>query len=526
MLRRTAPRAVWGYKSEVAITSYSRPWAYTFKDASTRRLGDDAFDYDNVVKEAIAAVDINRNRMASVPDERWWRKLCKALQERPRSNYGARLLHNRVVRALSSRLILEEHWHNFKAEIEKEIVADPIFVVGLPRSGGTMATHIYGRSGYVQPLRVCDTTYPGVINERERISMTKETLRNHFWMNHPMQTVRACIDAEYMDDDIQLHLHTPYSIAWGLMHNMPDYLYESLQEDQGPVFEHLKRTLQTFQWYRRCGHFPDYVKREVTEIDNAQNHVADGRKDNLGYLPFIVHSPLSILTMQRLHESFPDMRVIWCHRGLEGCVSSLCSCLCWHDTQYTGHRPSEAARSTIGEMVVGLFGSGSEQSIDYMSDFSFERMVHWHNLDLQRSGVRLFEKTNDGWLGNTDIFRKKQAINGMVEFQQQFKPHHDATLDMFSLHEGILNEQFRAYIFQFEEYAFEKKFPLEIQDYQPMAETIDTSVMGLLDQAQSERTTSMHGMPVAGHLLQVPRAFKPQGYAVTPPKPSKQVIVR
>jgi hypothetical protein len=515
------------YSGEWAANKYVRSAFYIGKELSTRRLPPSAFEYEEVLALAIKRGDLNRNRIANVPDEKWWRKLCKAAGDKVTSRYGGVLLRDRIAHFLQNRLLLEDTWHYRQDEIMKEVIKEPIFIIGNPRSNKHFAAHIYCRGGYTMPLRYCDTMFCGIPNEEQRQKAAKDAIRGFRWIHPTMQSVRAPINALAVDDDIALQLQSPQSLAWGLLHGLPEYLYECIQEDQTPVYEHSKKVLQVLSWYRTCGQYSDGVRRENVPIDNPVDRVIDGLKDELKHdeLPWLIHSPLGILNMRELHGCYPDMRVIWMHRALNASVASMCSAVCLHDCMYTGKPPRETVRTEVGEMVLGLFGSGSEHAIDYMGTFPRDRMVHWGFAEHRRHGIRLTQKTHVRWWKDTmDTFRKFQAINGSTEMFQTFRPRNDADLEMFGLHEGMVNDSFRAYVFQFEEYCFDKKYGMEIQEYQPVAGTFHESAYGLLDRNSVDRVTSLEQMPLSGHLLQAYSANKPVEYAFSRPTPKNTTL--
>jgi hypothetical protein len=504
------------YASEWASTSYVRSAFYIAKDLTSSRLPQSAFEYEAVLKLAIERGELNRNRIAQVPDEKWWRKLCAAAGDKVTSRYGGHLLRDRIAHFLMNRLILEDTWAYRQDEIKKHVVKEPIYIIGNLRSNKHMAAHIYARGGYTMPLRYCDTVFPGVVNEEQRQNAAKKAMKGFRYIHPTMQVCRS-FGPLAVDDDIALQMQTPYSLAWGLLHGMPEYLYECIQEDHQPVYEQQRKVLQILQWYRAFGHYSDGVERENQPIDNPADRVIDGEKDELKLedLPWLIQSPLGILHAKELHSSFPDMKVIWMHRGLNAGVASMCGCLCLHDSMYTGRPPRETTRTEVGEVVLGLFGSGTEHSIDYMSTFPRERMVHWATPDHRRHGMRLMHKTHKKWWPDVmDTFRKIQAINGTTEINQTFRPKNDADLEMYGLHEGMVNEAFRAYIFQFEEFSFDKKYGMEIQDYQPIAGSFHESAWGLMDRPESDRVTSLEQMPTYGTLLQQHSMYKPTEFSM------------
>eukprot|EP00658_Telonema_sp_P-2_P055313 TRINITY_DN43972_c0_g1_i1.p1 TRINITY_DN43972_c0_g1~~TRINITY_DN43972_c0_g1_i1.p1 ORF type:complete len:313 (+),score=46.14 TRINITY_DN43972_c0_g1_i1:194-1132(+) len=250
----------------------------------------------------------------------------------------------------------------------------------------------------------------------------------------------------------------PYSFAWGLLHGLDEFLMDSIQVGQTGVYEHIKNVLLLYQWYERCGHFRDNVALEINELDNIIQIQREGPKTKLQEQPWVLHSPLAILSMSELHAAFPDMWVLWMHRAISPSISSLCSTIAIHQSMYTGTAPTETQLSRIGEKVCGMFGSGSEAAVEYMGSFPKERMVHLAQLDFNRHATRMILHALHYFGFNyTDRFRKHQTISGQVEYQSTAtvsRPSHECRLGFFGLHEGVIHEAFAGYIHQFEPYAF------------------------------------------------------------------------
>jgi len=257
----------------------------------------------------------------------------------------------------------------------------------------------------------------------------------------------------------------PRSFAWGMLNGLPEYLYECINEDQEHVFDFMHRVMKTFQWYRQCNEFPDCVVEEIKELNNITTYVLDGRKLQLDKVPWMIHSPFALLHIEQLHKVFPDMRLIWCHRAVSPCVASMCASIATHISMHTGRSLNNSQMGQIGEQVCGIFGSGSANAVDYLAKFPYDRMVHWYNRDIGRSGTRLVTKTLEAFNIETDRFRTHQCIDGTTEWNCLFRPKLDAELSHFGLHEGIVGEHFAAYIHQFEQYAYEPKFGIKVQDY-------------------------------------------------------------
>ena len=448
----------------------------TLQNVTHRLPTDEDWSMDRVLKDAGVVAGFVGGaspflQPRNVPDYEWWVKLVDACKKKRGSSYGMWHLRRKVVHFLGQRLACEEQFKANRGAIFGEVdsisasgtssthaVEKPIFIVGFPRSQGHMAAHMLGRSGFVVSPTMKDTTFPGTLNSGARSSNYASEMRFHQFNFPQTRVLRNVIGPDMPDDDIALQLMVPYSFAWGLLHGLDEFLMDSIQVSQAGVYEHIRKVLLLFQWYKRCGHFRDNVSLEVTPLDNIVQIQREGPKATLTEQPWVVHSPLAILSMPELHASFGDMRILWFHRGISASIASLCSSIAVHQSIYTGTAPTETQLARIGEKVCGMFGSGSEAAVEYMASFPRDRMLHMAQIDFNRHATRMILHTLHYFgFPYTDRFRKQQTISGQVEYQSAAnisRPHHECRLGFFGLHEGLIHEVFSGYIHQFEPFAF------------------------------------------------------------------------
>eukprot|EP00388_Colpodella_angusta_P029039 GDKK01015218.1.p1 GENE.GDKK01015218.1~~GDKK01015218.1.p1 ORF type:complete len:440 (+),score=12.09 GDKK01015218.1:1-1320(+) len=371
------------------------------------------------------------------------------------SNYGRWLLHRKIVHFLSERLGVEDAFRHDGQEINSEKIIDPIFLVGLPRVGNHLIAHVLARSGVVTAPSMRDTMFPSKMSLEGRSAAYRSEMRFFQFNNPEFRAVRTLLGPRQVDDDISLQLQSPYSIAWGLLHGLDDLLLESLQHPQDGVYAHNKKILQLFQFYRRLGMFEDGVVRETNPINNMLQEQREGYKASITYQPYVVHSPLALLSLDSLSASFEDMNLLWTHRNLSQALSSFCSSLAIHQSLYTGKSPSETQLGTLGEKTCGLFGSGTENAIDFLANFPKHRLLNVASVDSKRSTTRISQRVLEYFGHSLDKWRKMQAIDGQTEYANSAaRPSHEHKLSQFGLHEGVIAEHFDAYCFQFQEYAF------------------------------------------------------------------------
>ncbi|RNF16455.1 putative phosphatidylinositol 3-kinase [Trypanosoma conorhini] len=472
----------------------------------------ESFALDVVLSDACKRVNVSVPSAAKgLAGHKWWEKLCNACADKPSSSsYGRALLRQRLVHALSERLAVDEVFRLNGHEIEKENIVEPIVVMGLPRCNGHQAAHVLSRSGLFLAFKQSDTFAPSLLLDVERRDAFDRQFKWFASVFPDFRCVRT-MNPDQIDDDLTLQLMCPESYAWGLLHGLDEYLLECLQEDQTPVYQHLRRMCQLFQWYRRCGHFSECVLRDINPINNPIEEQKYGPKSPLLQTQWLLFCPFAILNVESLHDTFPDMKLIWVHRALSQCLPSLCSSLAIHNSLYTGKSPSDSQLVTLGDKVLGTFGSGTEYAIDYLADFDKTRMVHWSNRDVKRHTTRLATKTLQYFGIDIDRYRRMQVINAQTEYTEVFRPLHDSQMPYFGLHNGIISEVFDSYIYQFEEFAYEKKFGVTVEDYQPLAAPADQQSLGSLRVNGGDQPfvpSFADGQPMSDHFLQEGKGFK------------------
>ncbi|KAG5505153.1 hypothetical protein JIQ42_04341 [Leishmania sp. Namibia] len=503
-----------GLKSMSGVRDVARggSWPTRLLNTFTSRAAPESFEFDAVVTDACAAANVAVPSEADLPHARWWKKLCRACQGKTgTTKHGSQLLRSRLTNALAQRLAVEEVYRLNGGEIEKEVGVDnPIVVMGLPRSNGHMAAHVLARSGLFLTPRQCDTLSPSLLLDVERRDAFHKKFRGFSYLHPDFLCVRVP-QVDQVDDDLTMHLMTPQSYAWGLLHGLDEYLLECLEEDQLPVYTEVRRVMELFQWYRKCGHFSEPVTREFEPIDNVMELQTYGTKNVLLHPQWLLYSPFAILSSDAVNTVFPKMRVIWVHRALSQCLPSLCSALCLHNSLYTGKPPSDSQLASMGDKVLGIFGSGTEYAIEYYGKFDQLRMAHWSNRDVKRHATRVAAKTLDYFGIELDHYRRMQMISGQTEYVSVSRPLHDAQMPYFCLHDGVIGDVFQDYIYQFTEFAYEKKFGITVKEYTPLAAPADAMAMQGIAHGSSEPRSAPSlgaGQPMVGHFQQEGKGFR------------------
>lgn len=210
----------------------------------------------------------------------------------PLSDMGSRILRGGVVHSLRMRLRAEE-WFRRHPSIADEVIAAPVVVVGMMRSGTTLLQRLLAADDRFQCAlgwEVLEVAPPLDLDwscEDPRIAAGQaQEEQTRTWMPelfaiHPMHAQEAEEEIVFLSDAFLSHVPEAYA-------DVPGYRSWINTQDFAPAYRHLHRMLQLLQWQKkRRGRIAD---RWVLKTPA-----------HLGYLP-------------ELRAQFPDLHVVHMHR--------------------------------------------------------------------------------------------------------------------------------------------------------------------------------------------------------------------
>jgi len=177
-------------------------------------------------------------------------RLLSACQAEAHLNViGKMALRNDVIRILSNRLLLA-HDRQRHPEIAQQEIREPVFIVGLPRSGTTLL-HILLAADPANraPLtwEVMSPSPPTSKDREQRIRQAERNLAALRWLAPTFETVHTT-GAQLPQECVSLMSPTFMSDQFDTMYNMPTYRAWFFSQDLFPAYEFHRRTLQHFQF--------------------------------------------------------------------------------------------------------------------------------------------------------------------------------------------------------------------------------------------------------------------------------------
>ncbi len=208
------------------------------------------------------------------------------------NDLGTHIVRSGLVHSLRMRLRARE-WLRLHPEIAAEVIAAPIVVVGMMRSGTTLAQRLLA----ADPRIVCaagwevvevaprlthdwDAEDPRIAAALARQAQTQEYLPDLFAI-HPMYALEAEEEIVFLADAFLSHV--PESGA-----HLPAYRRWIDTQDFTPAYDHLHAMLQFLQWQKRR------------------------RGDPIGR--WVLKTPAHLGYLDALRTRFPDLHVVHLHR--------------------------------------------------------------------------------------------------------------------------------------------------------------------------------------------------------------------
>lgn len=181
--------------------------------------------------------------------------LLASYAEAPVNDIGAKILHGSIVRSLANRL-RARHWTTVHPEIEREVVAAPLVVVGMMRSGTTLIQRMLASD----PRHYCTMGWeslepaprlgvspgepdPRIADADAREKMTREFAPEYFSI-HPSYARQAEEEIMFLADAFLSHV--PEASC-----DVPAYRAWLDEQDFTPAYRHLYRMLQLLQWEKK-----------------------------------------------------------------------------------------------------------------------------------------------------------------------------------------------------------------------------------------------------------------------------------
>ena len=347
------------------------------------------------------------------------RRLVHSINEEGKPNpFGALAVKRLLERILYGRYMLENELAA-NPQIEQEEIKEPVFIIGMPRTGTTILHALMHEDpAHRSPLAwECLLPYPASTPETFCDNKQLHTIEKEF--DQLFKLVPDFLQKHYMAADspqecLGITAYDFNSFQYMAQLRLPSYL-------QWFAFESDK--LGTLKFHKR---FLQYLQSGGVKSDR-----------------WLLKSPVHLMRLKEIFEVYPDARIIMTHRHPTKLVASTASLLSSVRTLYsdnedpvkTGHEQAEYW-SAMFKMFLESRKSlnKEEQIIDlYFDDFA---------LDQIQTVQKIYNRFN--WTLSDDTLKRFQHF--LDQNPRDKHGYHIYSLDTFDLTEEQINSQFADYL--------------------------------------------------------------------------------
>src|SRR5690242_5949479 len=223
-------------------------------------------------------------------------RLLESCHREARLNVIGKLaLKNDVLRILRNRLFLERD-RRLHPEIANQRIREPLFIVGLPRSGTTLLhTLLAADPAHRVPLtwEIMSPSPPNADDRQQRVRSAERDLAMLGWLAPTFESVHAT-GAELPQECVSLMSPTFMSDQFDTMYNIPSYREWFFRQDLRPAYGYHRRFLQHLQLRRPAERW-------------------------------VLKAPAHMFAAPVLMATYPDARFVQLHRDPVDAVASVSS---------------------------------------------------------------------------------------------------------------------------------------------------------------------------------------------------------
>ena len=345
-------------------------------------------------------------------------KLCYSLQEEAQLNtIGKIAQHSRLSGILINRLRFQKDLKDYP-EIKKELIASPVVIIGLPRTGSTMTHRLLSADSNHTSMFWWEGRNPSRFPKEkrgqplERIKSGKEEVGALLSASPDLMKIHP-MDAMAPDEEILLIEHSFFSTVPESFMYVPSYSEWIENQDHTNAYKYLKLLLQYLQWQ-----MPNRSKK--TWILKTPHH--------MGFVEIIL-------------KVFSGAKIIQTHRDPLDTIPSYCSMV------------TSLAQPLSNNLNPELIGKHWEKKLSRVmkhcmkiADQNPTKFLDIDYKELIKNPIKQMENVYN-FIGKTFTNQSEKEMKNWMEANTQHKHgQHQYSSANYGLSDEIIKRDFKDYI--------------------------------------------------------------------------------
>ncbi|MFK8186311.1 MAG: beta-ketoacyl synthase N-terminal-like domain-containing protein [Phormidesmis sp.] len=334
---------------------------------------------------------------------------------------GQKFMQELTTRLLVNRLEIQAELKRHP-EILQTPVTQPLFILGLPRTGSTYLHNLLCQDPSVRWLSLWEgyTPYPSpdpkTYTSDPRIQQTQNTFKNYEFFT-PESTAMHKYDAHAPEECVWLLQNDFACTSFSFLTQIPAYTAWLKQQDMTPVYAYYRQQLQLLDWKFSSDRW-------------------------------VLKNPFHLADLSALETIFPDARFIQTHRDPYRVVASYCRLIENLRPVYSDQLDKRA----IGQEILGILAHQVEQGMKARAAISQERLCDISFGSLVKDPVGTVRQIYNhfGYEMSQEMDKNiQQYINNNPRYKHG---KYSYSLEEFDLNVNQVSASFKDYIETFEKH--------------------------------------------------------------------------
>ncbi|MFK7896396.1 MAG: sulfotransferase [Myxococcota bacterium] len=342
-------------------------------------------------------------------------RLTRAVDEEGELNWVGRIASLDDTTRMAATGLAAEAAYGRDPAIAETPIADPIFILGLPRTGTTALHHLLAadpRNRTIPYWESFDPVPPRADEPDRRAEKVEKMLKQLDSLVPEVQAIHP-MTAELPEECVAFFMNNFRTLQFDIQYKIPSYVDWLLKQDARIAYRDYRRQLQLIAHARPLG------KR------------------------FLLKDPTHLLHQDAIMDLFPDAKFIFIHRGPERSISSICSLYAYTRAIFL----DEVDPAAIGqEIMAGYWADALDQSFEATRDrIAPENVIDVRQPDLVSDPLGVAAQIYRAFSLDFDEPARAGMEAHVADTKAAPRARHEHSLAGFGLRDEAVRERFKSY---------------------------------------------------------------------------------